>query len=179
MNKMLASIFALAISISILSCKKDKAESPSTYYLTCDINGVSKTFNVSTSVKAESTGGAGELVWINSSSDNLPPAEQFVIFIENEKGSVANGSYIDSSLVNYVGAYYLLANSTGYPSYTGGNYNPNTSNQETTPFTVVIASRTATEVKGTFNGEMLSHDSVDVKIHVTNGKFNLRITDHS
>jgi hypothetical protein len=144
--------------------------STSTYYIKAKLDGVARTFNanamaIKTNLAGFSTlsiignAATGSLEGINISINNTP----------NVSATIGTGTYSESNTTNYLLAVVYNAGSTS--AVWGAGLNPAPAN----PFEVVITSLTATEVKGTFKGDVYDNNGTGTnKKTFTEGEFNVK-----
>ena len=168
-------IFILSCIVGIFfSCKK--GDDNGNYYMSCDIDGVSKTFNMGLFCHPE-WGSGNKAVTINglTSFSSNTASMGWVITNLPSKDSIIPGVYNDTSTKFEVLASYVSDQSTS------GDYEAGTSEYAETQrdgvtiinhFVVEITSLTNQSARGKFSGDFyFNGDTHGKKITVTNGSF--------
>jgi hypothetical protein len=135
-----------------------------TSFITCKVDGVSKTFNIAIN---KTNTGIG--LTFDGDENTTTATPNFSIGLTNGGSAVVAGSYAPGSLTN------LTKICTG--SYDDGVATTNWNTPllaSSNPFTVVVTSISATQVSGTFSGNLFSQDGLgtDVKV-ITDGVFTI------
>lgn len=135
-----------------------------TSFISCKVNGVSKTFNVAITKTNSSIG-----LSFDGDENNTIATPSLSIDLTNNGSAVVAGNYSLFSLTNLTkicSANYddgVATSGWGTPLLAGTN-----------PFTVVVSSITSTQVSGTFSGNLFSDNGLgtDVKV-ITDGAFTI------
>lgn len=176
-------LMAGALLLISYSCNKDKSATPSSYHVTCTVDGVN--LNFSARCLAAIQYGSGEKGLNIGGFNNLSDTASGIGFIiTNDPGldSITTGVYMDTSTIFTVLASYTPNGSASTASnYTAGtsDYQEAVNSGFTPPahFKVVITSLTSEAVRGTFSGDFYLNIVTDHtnKKRVTNGDFYVKI----
>lgn len=135
-----------------------------TSFITCKVDGVSKTFNIAIN---KTNTGIG--LTFDGDENTTTATPNFSIGLTNGGSAVVAGSYAPGSLTNLTkictASYDDGVATTGWNTPLLASSNP---------FTVVVTSITATQITGTFSGNLFSQDGLgtDVKV-ITDGVFTI------
>lgn len=171
----------ITVSIVLFSCQKelsfeDNGVPVGSYYLKCIINGEERTFSYS----------ATAVTYGYQAEDSVLTLMAFSSADADARESISLNIYYTSQTpgpATYSGAYtgdaYIIygiydADSTDI-TYTAGR-----TAQSISPLEIVLTTRTATEITGTFAGTFYSMNRTTGEMHpeyvtITDGEFNLRV----
>jgi len=166
--KSIKPLIALTIAFGALtlnSCKKDKANTTVSIYLTADVDGTATTFN--TNAKAYTATASGQI--ITEIEGTAKDGSMLVIAVKGV--AVAGKTYSDAAISDNDKAVFLY-NSAGTNPLSFYNDDDDQNNLPT--FTV--STFTSSSISGTFKGKIFSSDinnNTNPTKLITNGKFSL------
>ncbi len=174
-SKILFATFSF--SVIAIACKKSlgSAPTPSSYYITYNVNGESKDFNNSIDVCAISDTnfyGQNIATCVITGASNVLPAEVLQISIFGDTSNLFSNTFIDTTM----GSGYTLFCNHIVPGSIDYSTIPLTDGTvtSTNPFQITFNGSINGTVSGTFQGDLI--DSTGTKLYtITNGKFNLPV----
>jgi len=144
-------LFVSLAVITLASCKKDKDDAPA-YYVSAKIDGVKQDFN--TAVLAQKID--SKTVYISAAGGTATaPFPMINLDIDADADITAK----------------IYTASTNYEAYASYNTSSQASYESGEVFSITVTSITATEIKGTFSGEV--EDGATIK-KITEGSFSAK-----
>jgi|GEM_PF-1995368 hypothetical protein len=175
----------LIISIAILSCKKDKSNSPNNYStgtITATINDTNVAFNFNNYAFRYTA--PGYYYSITISGVNLVNKNESLTLKVNSNNKIGDSLYTENSYINNAAGVYQLGSFQIPGSIVSTYYNFNGYQQigygsqhavMPNPLNIIVTSIDTTSIQGTFQGELfLNGDSTVQPIRITNGNFNVK-----
>ena len=182
---------SLAVIVLFFSCQKSNTLKPLTttpvtpttptsetpapnYFITCDVDGVTKSFNANASATKTTT------TWNFTILDfkgliSAAGSETLNIGIDNSLSadSIVAGTYSDTSSRFSLEALYVSPSAV---SYDAGTLITSKAKSTVNHLTTTITSFVNGEIKGTFSGDFyLNSDPTSTKISITNGSFYVKV----
>lgn len=170
---------AIGLLFAFTSCKK-KSDVIPVNTISATIDGVGMNFNTNVNARFtgnfEGTGNIG-LVILGATTNSGPTSNMGISFVTANSGTIIKGTYSAASANNNPPVWAALA----YTDYNPGSGQPATNyitNVNTAlPFTITITSISSTNIQGTFSGSVTDLNNISNSKTVTNGKFNVNITN--
>lgn len=183
---------SLAVIVLFFSCQKSNTLKPITttppvtpttptdvtptpnYFITCDVDGVAKSFNANASATKTTT------TWNFTILDfkgliSAAGSETLSIGIDNSLSadSIVAGTYSDTSSKFSLEALYVSPSATDYSAGTAVSVKTQSAINH---LTTTITSFSNGEIKGTFSGDFyLNSDPTSTKKSITNGSFYVKV----
>lgn len=162
-------LFQLSVVLFLLSCTKDKQNSPE-FYFRFKANGVQKEY-LQTGSYFYSEKNCVLSAWLDSSNRN-----NIAIDLESTVKIKPDTNYIEAQLlpapVPYYPKFYIRL-SDNYPAYNYRSWVSTPGGANIYPCTVTILELDASHVKGKLSGKV-SNDAETAFITITDGEFNVK-----